>query len=281
MAKNAAETNVKSLGTFTSSLKKLGTDGVNGFVGAFTGETPKLKVATGAKEIADAVTTTLTSLTFSTDIFAAGKSVATGFANGMKDPATLAKVTAAGTTIGNYALTAAKAAIDSNSPSKEAMKIGNYFGQGLVIGINQYKDKTYDTAYSIGDDAKYGLTRAVSRISSVIDSNIDTQPTIRPVLDLSDVESGAGYLNTMFNNGPSIGVMSNLRAISSNMEARRQNGINSDVVTAIDDLRKDLGNIGGTTNNYNVNGVAYADTDTDINNAVKTLVRAAIVERRT
>ncbi len=279
MITTAANTNVKSLKTFGSTLKDAGVNAVTDFVGAFKGQFTKLSLQNAVKGLTDTATNGLTNETFVQNVKSAGMSFTTGFANGIKYNTYLA--TNAGSAIGKAALKAAKEAIDSNSPSKEAMKIGNYFGQGLVIGINQYKDKTYDTAYSIGDDAKSGLTRAVSRISSVIDSNIDTQPTIRPVLDLSDVESGAGYLNTMFNNGPSIGVMTNLRAISSNMEARRQNGINNDVVTAIDDLRKDLGNIGGTTNNYNVNGVSYADTDTDINNAVKTLVRAAIVERRT
>lgn len=273
-----SDVDLTQLKTFSTTLKTLGTESINSFVNAFKGDGPKTNLINAVKNLCTAVTDTLSSKTFTTNVKSAGAAVSIGFAAGIRE--NKATVSLAGTEIGNYALTAAKAAIDSNSPSKEAMKIGNYFGQGLVIGINQYKSKTYDTAYSIGDEAKDGLTRAVSRISSAIDSNIDTQPTIRPVLDLSDVESGAGYLNTMFNNSPSIGVMSNLRAISSSMETKRQNGINSDVVTAIDDLRKDLGNIGGTTNNYNVNGVSYADTDNDINNAVKTLVRAAVVERR-
>ena len=276
MAKTVAETNLKSLSTFSDSLKKLGTDGVEGFVGAFTGETPKTKVVAGVKEITDAVTKALSSPSFKFNINSAGMAVTTGFATGIT--ADIKSVTAAGTAIGKEALRAAKEAINSNSPSKEAMKIGNYFGQGLVIGIQDYESKSYDAGYGVAEYAKNGLSKAVSRISDLMNNNIDTQPTIRPVLDLSDIESGAGYLNTMFNNNPSIGA--NLNAISSSMNARSQNGVNSDVVTAIDSLRKELGNVGGTTNNYNVNGVSYADTDNDINNAVKTLVRAAVVERR-
>ena len=141
------------------------------------------------------------------------------------------------------------------------------------------KGKVYGSAYSVGEYAKDGLSNAISRVSNLIDSGIDTQPTIRPVLDLSEVESGAGYLNAMFSNGPSVGVMSNLRAISSGMKARNQNGANSDVVSAIDKLRGDIGNIGGTTNNYSIDGVSY-DGESDVANAVQTIIRAAIQERR-
>ena len=56
-----------------------------------------------------------------------------------------------------------------------------------------------------------------------------------------------------------------------------QNGTNSDVVSAIDQLHKDLSsNIG---NVYNIDGVTY-DDGSNISEAVQALVRAARVERR-
>ena len=56
-----------------------------------------------------------------------------------------------------------------------------------------------------------------------------------------------------------------------------QNGRNNDVVSAINKLRKDLGNVGNTS--YNINGITY-DEGTNVSDAIKTLVRAAKVERR-
>ena len=38
---------------------------------------------------------------------------------------------------------------------------------------------------------------------------------------------------------------------------------------------------GNTGNTYNVNGVSYSDSDTEVTNAIRTLVNAAVVERRT
>ena len=75
---------------------------------------------------------------------------------------------------------------------------------------------------------------------------------------------------------PSVGVLSNVGTINTMMN-NRQNGTNTDVVSAINDLRKSLGN--ASNNTYNINGVTY-DDGSNISDAVKTLVRAARVERR-
>ena len=129
----------------------------------------------------------------------------------------------------------------------------------------------------MADYAKKGLTRAVSNIKDILESDIDTQPTIRPILDLSSVESGAGRLNGMLNLTPSVGVLSNVGAINSMMNQRIQNGGSDDVVSAIRDLGKQLGNSSGDS--YYIDGVTY-DDGSNISNAVKSLVRAARVERR-
>ena len=297
MAKSVVDVDSNSLSTFGDSLKNIGKKGVKGFVKEFSGETPKAdakkaaKALLGAaikgaeekqdavekkfKKIAEAAIAEMCTKELKDDAKSAGKDLVTGFANGINNNKYLAEN--AGTKIGKAALKAAKKAIDAHSPSKEAYKLGNYFGQGLVIGIEDYESKSYQAGFGIADYAKNGLSKAISKVSDIINNDIDAQPTIRPVLDLSDVESGAGYLDSMFNNGPSIGVMSNLSAISSGMDARAQNGANSDVVSAINKLRKDLGNVGGDT--YNVNGVTY-DDGSNITEAVKTIVRAAKVERR-
>ena len=78
--------------------------------------------------------------------------------------------------------------------------------------------------------------------------------------------------------GPTIGALSNAGTINSMINRRIQNGSNDDVVSAIDELRKDIGNLRGDS--YNINGITY-DDGSNISDAVKTLVRAARIERRT
>ena len=56
-----------------------------------------------------------------------------------------------------------------------------------------------------------------------------------------------------------------------------QNGTNDDIVSAIKELSNKIDDVSGDT--YNINGITY-DDGSNITDAVKTLVRAARVERR-
>lgn len=61
------------------------------------------------------------------------------------------------------------------------------------------------------------------------------------------------------------------------MDVNNQNGNIEDIVSAINKLRKDIGNVGNTYNS--INGITY-DNGSEISEAVGTLVRAARIERR-
>ena len=177
---------------------------------------------------------------------------------------------------------AANLGFDANfefgSPSKVMIQKGKWVGEGFVIGMKSMGRAVYNSGTIMGETANRSITDAVSKVSEVINSSMDAQPTIRPVLDLSDVESGVGYLSSMFNGGQSLAVATNVGAISRGMNSMNQNGTNNDVVSAINKLSKNLGNVkGGDT--YNVNGVTY-DDGSNITEAVRTLVRAARQERR-
>ena len=271
LGKNGTGALLKPFDDLPSDMREAGNNALNSFV---EGANEKQSIAVNkCKAIVSACITGIKNK-FS-DVETAGEDFVQGFANGINNNVDIA--INAGSAVGRYALAAAKAAIDSNSPSKETFKLGTFFDQGFMLGIEKLRNKIYDSAYSTGNYAKSGLTKAISRISDVINGDIDTQPTIRPVLDLSDVESGVGYLSSMLSNGPSVGVKANLDSISYGMNAKVQNGVNGDVVSAIDKLRKDLGNTRGDT--YNVNGITY-DDGSNITEAVREIVRAAKVERR-
>ena len=56
----------------------------------------------------------------------------------------------------------------------------------------------------------------MSKISDYINSDMDTQPTIRPVLDLSNVQSGTRQINAMFSRTQAMSISSGMnRAASS------------------------------------------------------------------
>lgn len=281
------------LSKFIESLGKIGTDGVTKFISAFDKSAVKASragaklvtnlikgitskstaLATGCRTLVSKAATAIKSK-FS-DFYEAGKFLVSGFSSGIS--ANSFKASSAASSMAKSALKAAKAALREKSPSKESYKIGAFFGAGFVNSLTDYIPKVYDASYNVADYAKKGLSKAVSKIGDVIEGGIDSQPTIRPVLDLSDIANGASAINGMLDMNPSVGVMSNIGAISSMMNKNQNGANNDDVISAIRDLGRQLGNVSGDT--YNVGGVTY-DDGSNIADAVKTLVRAAKVERR-
>jgi hypothetical protein len=127
----------------------------------------------------------------------------------------------------------------------------------------------------VGKGAIKGMAGVASALVDAIDTDIDVNPTIRPVLDLSEISDGTKSIDRMFGMRPPVSVLANVGSVSAMMN--RQNGTNDDVVSAIKDLGRSFKGRSGDT--YNINGVTY-DDGSNITDAVKVLVRAAKVERR-
>ena len=209
------------------------------------------------------------------DFVSAGAYVVSGFASGITENTYAAEAAAAA--MASAALEAAKDALRENSPSKAFYDIGDYGGEGFVNAFTDYEGKSYKAGFNMAKSSLSGVSKAITRINDIVNSNIDTQPTIRPVLDLSDVSSGVGMIDNMLGLNPSVGMMAKIGTIS-NMMNRNQNGANDDVITAIKSLGRSLN--GRTGDTYNINGITY-DDGSNIADAVKNIVRAARVERRT
>lgn len=130
-----------------------------------------------------------------TDFYNAGKYLVEGFAAGITANTYMAEAKARA--MARAAAAAAEAELDINSPSKVGYRIGGFFGMGFVNSLIDYTDKSYDAGVSVAKSAKEGLRNAVSKIGDFIENGIDSQPTIRPLLDLSDVTEGAGRLSAL------------------------------------------------------------------------------------
>ena len=292
MATEVSGINFDGLGSFGKSLTKIGKDGIDGFIKAFTdaeervmkvGGDMLLKLVKGAESKTGTLTKAFKSMAADavtavrdkySSFYSAGKYVVDGFAAGITDQTWKAEAKAKA--MANAAEKAAKDALKVNSPSKVFIPLGEAIPEGLALGIDRLGSIVKDSSVSVAKSALDGTKNAIARIADVINSDIDAQPTIRPVLDLSAVSAGAGAINGMFNMSPSVGVMSNLNSISSIMNGR-QNGANDDVISAIKDLGRTIGDMHGDT--YSINGITY-DDGSNISDAVKSLVRAARVERR-
>ena len=143
-----------------------------------------------------------------TDFYNAGKYLVEGFADGITANTYLAEARARA--MAAAAARAAERELDEHSPSKVGYRIGDFFGLAFVNAISDYADKSYKAGTNMAAAAKNGLSNAISKIREFVDGEIEVQPTIRPVLDLSEVRSGAGRLTAILSRSQAMKISSSM-----------------------------------------------------------------------
>ena len=187
---------------------------------------------------------------------AAGKYLGEGLVEGIK-----AKKQAAynaGLALGKASAQGVEDGAEEQSPSKRAIRAGKYLGEGLVIGINAMNDAAYSAGETMGSDASEGLARALDPIKNLANLDIDTQPTIRPVLDLTDVQNGARSIGSMLDN-QRVSLNSSINSVVDRASNICNGYSDNEVVNAINKLRTDISGMSKTENNVNFNGATFND----------------------
>lgn len=143
-----------------------------------------------------------------TDFYNAGKYLVEGFADGITANTYLAEARARA--MAAAAARAAERELDERSPSKVGYRIGDFFGLAFVNAISDYADKSYKAGTNMAAAAKNGLSNAISKIREFVDGEMEVQPTIRPVLDLSEVRSSAGRLTAILSRSQAMKISSSM-----------------------------------------------------------------------
>lgn len=143
-----------------------------------------------------------------TDFYNAGKYLVEGFADGITANTYLAEARARA--MAAAAARAAERELDEHSPSKVGYRIGDFFGLAFVNAISDYADKSYKAGTNMAAAAKNGLNNAISKIREFVDGEMEVQPTIRPVLDLSEVRSSAGRLTAILSRSQAMKISSSM-----------------------------------------------------------------------
>ena len=99
--------------------------------------------------------------------------------------------------IGNDAIGGIQKAIDSHSPSKKSHKLGRFTSLGLALGMTSLSGTVAKAASGVGEVALNSLSKSISGISDAIDADMDMNPTIRPVLDLSAIQKDSRLIGGM------------------------------------------------------------------------------------
>ena len=207
--------------------------------------------------------------------YSAGSYVAGGFSSGIR--ANIQSAASAAARMASAASNAARQNLKIHSPSRVFKEIGSYVPQGFAQGISMFGGQVKKSVSTMADTATSTTQSVLAQMLSMIDSNIDAQPTISPVVDLSNARSGISALNGMLSTGQTIGIRASLNDINTSMNYKNQNGDIGEVVSAINKLRKDIGNMEHAT--YQINGITY-DDGSNISDAISTIVKAARIGRR-
>lgn len=267
---NAAKQAAAGAKSASSAFKTAGTTCANKFKAGITSG------ASGAKTAAKTMATNAASAATKTGKFkTAGRACAEGFAAGITAGSSAAITAAVNMAVAAY--NAAKTKLDVNSPSKLFRKMALCVPEGFAQGIERGTKWAVAASENMATASIDSTREALNKVANLNLDAIDANPTITPMVDLSNVTAGANRIASMLNLNPSVGLATNLGAINSGMSSRIQNGQNNDVVNALQDLKRTITKSAKPT--YNINGVTY-DDGSNVSQAVGDLVRAVKVEGR-
>lgn len=153
----------------------------------------------------------------------AGSYLVDGFCDGISENTWKAEAKARA--MAAAAAEAAEDELDEHSPSKRFYGIGNFAGVGFINALIDNVSKAGKAGREIARSSIDGLNDIISRIADYVDADMDVQPTIRPVLDLSAVEAGTGRLNALFSRNQALSVSTGMNDRVSEIEV--QNGESS------------------------------------------------------
>lgn len=89
-----------------------------------------------------------------------------------------------------------------HSPSRVMAGIGEYLSLGLAQGITDETDSVVQGVQNVSDTALSTMMDLAQRVGDIASDDFEYEPSIQPVVDMSDVQNGVDWLNdTLFQNG--------------------------------------------------------------------------------
>lgn len=194
----SAAASVKSASSSLVSAGKSLTSGyAKGISSGYSSVTSAVKSLTkGAKNAVD-----------TSALYSVGKNVGKSLAKGMKDA--LPDCKAAADKLVEQAERAAKAKAEINSPSKVFMRIGEGLGEGFVMGINNFSNKVYSASANMASHSIEAANEALNSLDTAVN------PTITPVLDLTEIQRGANQINALISQNEAINLSANMNNVPS------------------------------------------------------------------
>lgn len=184
----AAKKGLEGLTSKKSEFKTAGADLFKSFNSGVSGQTNTVK-----NQFSTLLSNCIATVrSYYSQFQSAGRYLAVGIANGIS--ANSGSASAAARSLAGNAAKASARRLEEKSPSKVGYKIGDYFGIGFTNGITDNIRNAGISSDALAESATKGLSNAVSKIATLIDSGMDMNPTIRPVLDLTEIQNGSAAM---------------------------------------------------------------------------------------
>ena len=156
------------------------------------------------------------------NMYKAGIYLVTGLENGINDSTSIA--TTAITNMMNEVIKTANKTAEIKSPSRVFAEMGYYVVAGFAKGIVNNTDMSTNASETMTKKAIDNVKTAMTRLCKMFDDDLNTNPTITPIMDLSSVNRGMAAISDMMSHN-SFSLNTNTSPVSAALHTKNQNGI--------------------------------------------------------
>lgn len=130
--------------------------------------------------------------------YSVGKNIGLGLAQGMWDQNVVKVLKSQAWSLVDGVFIQMQLAADSHSPSERAKKLGANIDEGLGIGVKENAWRAAASAEVMTDEVFNTMNDGLSKVYQLLASGAEFEPTISPVVDLTNVRKSATELNALF-----------------------------------------------------------------------------------
>lgn len=186
----------------TSSLNEAGMTIVNNIVAGI--EASGTAISNGASFIFEQAKVTLNQ--YYSSFYSIGEYWSRGLGDGICSPDSVIYVRTASRVVAQAAIDEANKTLDERSPSHVMFSIGEYATMGLANGIVSLASLVRSSSESVADEAIMSMGSTMSTLNSMLEEDYFNDPVISPVMDLTDVISGADEIARLLSPSNIVGV---------------------------------------------------------------------------
>ena len=207
-------------------------DGING---------KKELVVSAVANMAAAATNASGNIVHYNTFYDNGANLIQGFINGMKSKKK--EVIKASNELASAAAKASAKTLDEHSPSKVGYGIGSYYGEGFVNAIIDKVKAAKNAGTALANASIDSVRNTMSKAKELLNNVSTSNPTLTPLMDLSNINSGLSQVETMFNRSRSLALASSINVQSNSQMIREtvDSAVNA-VLNKINQNGEDIGN---------------------------------------